>query len=409
MVESKILLSDLSAIKQQFPIFAELPELAYLDNAATTQRPASVIQRLEEFHRRQNASIRRGVYHLSAQATQEFETARTAVAQFVGAPETNTIAFTSGTTESANVVARSIIGPQLEPGGNIVVSLMEHHANFIPWQMLCQKKGAELRVLPLNEKGEIKREVLDELIDEQTACVAIVHISNTLGTINPVEEVIKKAHRKNVPVLVDAAQSAALYPINLTELECDFWVTSAHKMFGPFGVGVLYVHPRHHDLVQPYNYGGGIIRSVTVEETDFLPYPLNIEAGTPNISGVIGLAAAIQFLNAIDRASIVAQLQELTSYAREQLSTVDGLSILGNPSATSSIVSFALEGVHPHDVATFLNEDEIAVRAGQHCTQPLLDHFGLPATVRASLTLYNTQEDIDRLVASLRDIKSFWA
>ncbi len=409
MKESNTLLSDPKLIREQFPIFGEHPKLIYLDNAATTQRPASVIESLNRFHRQENASIRRGVYRLSAQATRNFDAVRTKVAQFVHAPNEKCIAFTSGTTESVNVVARSIIGPKVKSGDNIVVSLMEHHANFIPWQMLCQEKGAELRIIPLTDQGELRLEELEHLIDDRTACVAIVHISNTLGTINPVEEVVRMAHQKNVPVLVDAAQSAALYPTNLEELDCDFWVASGHKMFGPFGTGILYVHPRFHDQVQPYNYGGGIIRSVTTDRTDFLPYPYNLEAGTPNVSGVIGLGAAIDFLQTLDRQRLVSNLHELIQYAREQLSAISGLSIFGKPAQVSSLLSFSMAGMHPHDIATFLNDDQVAVRAGQHCTQPLLDHFGLPATVRASFSIYNTPEDVDALTESLKSMKSMWA
>nr|WKN35268.1 cysteine desulfurase [Tunicatimonas sp. TK19036] len=395
-------------IKQQFPIFSAHPSLVYLDNAATTQRPETVIKRLDEFNRQENATIRRGVYQLSAQATRTFDAARTEVADFFGAPDASCITFTQGTTESINIVARSVIGPILKPGANVVVSLMEHHANFIPWQMLCQEKGAELRVVPVDGRGELEMKDISKLIDPQTACVAITHISNTLGTINPIEEIIALAHQQEVPVLIDAAQSAALYPTNLEELNCDFWVCSGHKMFGPFGVGVLYVHPRHHNKVQPYNYGGGIIRSVTVERTDFLPYPFNLEAGTPNVAGVVGLAEAIRFLKTLDRPAILQHLNELTIYGKEQLSAIDGLTLLGNPAHFSSVFSFSIEGMHPHDIATFLNEEQIAVRAGQHCTQPLLDHFETPATVRASLSAYNTREDVERLVEALKEIKAFW-
>ena len=247
------------------------------------------------------------------------------------------------------------------------------------------------------------------LIDASTACVAVTHISNTMGTINPIEEIIEVAHQKGAPVLIDAAQSAALYPVNLNDLDCDFWVCSGHKLFGPFGVGVLYVHPRYQEKVQPYNYGGGIIRSVTVEHTDFLPYPYNLESGTPHVPGVLGLAEAIRFLQTLNRPALLNHLNELTAYGREKLREIEGLLLLGTPLNSSSILSFTIEGVHPHDMATFLNEEQIAVRAGQHCTQPLLDHFAVPATLRASLSVYNTQEDMERLVVALQDIKAFWA
>ncbi len=407
MVEGKELLGDPAAIKQQFPIFSEYPELVYLDNAATTQRPQQVINRINNFHQQENASIRRGVYQLSARATQEFEAARSTVANFFKAPQDDCIAFTQGATESVNIVARSIIKEKLKPGDNIVVSLMEHHANFVPWQMLSQATSTELRVVPITESGDLDLDKLNSLIDSRTAVVAIVHISNTLGTINPIKVITQMAHAKEVPILIDAAQSATLYPINLTELDCDFLVCSAHKMFGPFGVGVLYVHPRYHRQVQPYNYGGGIIRSVKVEGTEFLPYPHLLEAGTPNVAGVIGLAEAIRVIEKFDRESLVKQLHKLTQIARQKLADIEGLSLVGNPTLSSSIISFSLAGMHPHDVASFLNEDHIAVRAGQHCTQPLLDYLGLPATVRVSLSIYNNLQDVDRLVDSLREIKDF--
>lgn len=408
MEQSKELLNDPVNIKQQFPIFSKFPELVYLDNAATTQRPQQVIDRINDFHQRENASIRRGVYQLSARATQEFEAARSTVANFFKAPQDDSIAFTQGTTESVNIVARSIISNKLKSGDNVVVSLLEHHANFIPWQMLCQVTGSELRVVPITKSGDLDLNKLDSLIDSRTAVVAIVHISNTLGTINPIKEVIQAAHLKEVPVLIDAAQSAALYPIDLTELDCDFLVCSAHKMFGPFGVGVLYVHPRHHRQVKPYNYGGGIIRSVKVERTEFLPYPYLLEAGTPNVTGVIGLSEAIRFIETLDRENLVKHLHKLTHIVRRELADIDGLSLVANPTLNSSIVSFSLAGIHPHDIASFLNEDTIAVRAGQHCTQPLLDYLGFSATVRASLSIYNNLQDVDKLVGSTREMKDFW-
>ncbi|MEO0334676.1 MAG: aminotransferase class V-fold PLP-dependent enzyme, partial [Bacteroidota bacterium] len=261
MVHQKELLSDPEVIEKQFPIFSEHPRLVYLDNAATTQRPKSVIDRINNFHQQENASIRRGAYRLASHATQEFKVGRSTVANFFGASSSDCIAFTSGTTESINVVSRSIISPKVKEGDNIVVTLMEHHANFIPWQMLCQEKNLELRVVPLNKWGELDMNKFEELIDYRTIVVAVTHISNTLGTINPISEVIQLAHRKQASVLIDAAQSATVYPIDVQKLDCDFLVCSAHKMFGPFGVGILYVHQRHHQLVNPYNYGGGIIRS----------------------------------------------------------------------------------------------------------------------------------------------------
>ena len=408
MVQQRGLLSDPEVIKNQFPIFSKHPKLVYLDNAATTQRSQSVIDRISNFHQQENASIRRGAYRLASQATLGFEAGRAAIAYFFGASSSECIAFTSGTTESINIVARAIIGPKVKEGSNIVVTLMEHHANFIPWQVLCQEKSLELRVAPLNDRGELDMNKFEELIDYRTVVVAVTHISNTLGTINPISEIIQLAHRQRASVLIDVAQSATLYPINVQELDCDFLVCSAHKMFGPFGVGILYVNPRHHQSVQPYNYGGGIIHSVTVNKTDFLPYPRNLEAGTPNVAGVIGNAEAIRFIQTLDRKKINQQLHELTAYARQQLAEIEGLSLVGNPNNSSSIVSFTMDGMHPHDISSFLNEDNIAVRAGQHCTQPLLDQLGLPATVRASFSAYNCLEDVDKLVTSLREMKSFW-
>lgn len=400
--------TGLSAIRKRFPIFQEYPELAYLDNAATTQRVDTVIDDLDTFHRKRNATVHRGVYTLSAEATRSFEDARAKVARFLGANDPETIAFTRGTTESINIVASSFLKRRIRPGDNIVISIMEHHANFIPWQMLCQENGAELRIVPLSENGDLDLKSLGELMDPRTRLLSVTHISNTLGTVNPVDDMIAMAHRKDIPVLVDAAQSAALYSLDVSKLNCDFLAFSAHKAFGPFGVGALYVRDRYKAEMKPYTWGGGIVKNVTTTQTDFRPYPYNMDSGTPNVSGVLGLSSALDFIHQLDREECRRHVRELSSRCHKGLAGLKGVRILGDPEKASGIISFCLDEIHPHDVASFLNEDNIAVRAGMHCTQPLLTSLGLTATVRVSFSIYNTPDEVDRLVYSLKELKKFW-
>lgn len=395
-------------IKKQFPIFTEYPNLIYLDNAATSQKPDLVIETLSQFYKTQNANIHRGIYDLSANATRNYENVRQQTAQYLGANSAQNIAFTKGTTEGINIVANAFFRHQTQKGDNILITAMEHHANLIPWQLLCRQTGAELRIANVLLDGTIDLQDFQEKIDENTQLTAFTHISNTLGTVNPIKELIEIAHEKNSLVLIDGAQSAGLYPINLKELNCDFFVFSTHKIFGPFGLGILYVAPEHLSKMQPHNVGGGIIQSVSFKETTFAKYPKNLEAGTSNIAAVIAWGATIDFLNQLDRTASVKHLKELATYCREKLLSLNGVSLIGTAKEHSGIVSFTIENVHPHDIATFLAAENIAVRAGHHCTQPLLKHLGVQATVRVSFSIYNSKEEVDFLSQKIKEIQQIF-
>jgi cysteine desulfurase/selenocysteine lyase len=394
--------------KKDFPVFEAYPRLAYLDNAATTQRPRKVIEALSHFYSFGNANIHRGIYDLSNQATAKYEHTREEMARFLGAESGQCIAFTKGTTESINIVAKSFLRQRLEPGDNLIVTLMEHHANFIPWQQVAKEKKAELRVLKVNEKGELDLDSLKGLLDGKTRMVTLNHVSNTLGTVNNIQEVIGLAHQKKVPVMIDAAQSAAYYDLDQKQLGYDLLAFPGHKLFGPFGIGILYASPEYQEEIEPYNTGGGMITSVGIKNTHFMSFPHHLDAGTSNIGGVIGLGAAIDFIGSYDQQKAREHLTALSDIAVEKLSGLDQVKVVGSPQKRSGIVSFVIEDIHPHDVASWLNQDEIAVRAGMHCTQPLLESMGLPATVRASFSIYNDQDEIERLVDSLQELIKFW-
>jgi len=396
-------------IKSRFPIFTEYPNLVYLDSAATTQKPAEVIESITNFYHRSNANIHRGVYPLAARATTLFESSRDKLQGFINAQKREEVIFTAGTTAGTNLVAQSFLPPRLKKGDNLVISAMEHHANLIPWQIACQRAGAELRVIPMNTRGELDTLAYKELLSERTRLVAIAHISNTLGTINPVQAMTFQAHQKGVPVLLDVAQSIAHYPIDVQALDCDFMVFSGHKLFGPTGIGILYGKEQWLQEMMPYQYGGDMIRDVTFEQTTFAGLPNKFEAGTPNIAGAIGLGVAIDFLSSIDRRTALQELKDLQAYAQNALTSLDGLMIVGQAEDKTAIFSFTLAGVHPHDIATFLGEEQIATRAGHHCTQPIMDFFGLPATTRASFSIYNTKNDVDRLVKTIGEIQAFFS
>jgi len=400
---------DALEIKKQFPIFSQNPNLAYLDNAATTQKPQAVIDGITNFYQKENANIHRGIYELAAKTSQKYEAVRNKVAQFINASEDKNIVYTSGTTAGINLVAYSFLTPRLKAGDEVIISSMEHHANLIPWQMVCKAKGANLRIIPINENGELDLIAFREMLSSKTKMVALVHVSNTLGSINPIEEVIELAHQKNVPVLLDAAQSVAHYEIDVQKWNVDFLVFSGHKLFGPTGVGVLYGKKEWLGQMQPYQFGGDMIKNVTFENTTFADVPQRFEAGTTNIAGVIGLGYAIDFISQFEKKDIQTYLKKLTTEATEKILTINDLQIIGTAREKSSIISFAMKNVHPHDVATFLGAENIAVRAGNHCTQPLMDYFKLPGTTRASFTIYNTMEEVDRLVATLKDIHKFFS
>lgn len=399
----------LSSIRSYFPIFKHRPELVYLDNAATSQKPQSVIQSMTDFYEKENANIHRGLYELSDTATKRYEAVRGKVAAFIGATDPKSIAFTKGATESINSVAQGFLKRRLQKGDNVVITVMEHHANLIPWQQVCHQQEATLRVIPVSADGELIMEKVKSLLDGRTKLLALTHISNVLGTINPIEEIISLAHQKDIPVLVDGAQSVGHYPIDVTKSDIDFFVFSAHKMFGPLGTGVLYCKKEWTTEIQSFQFGGGSIRSVAFDHTEFLEYPFCMEAGTANIAGVIGLGAAIDFIQQLDLVEMVAHEKNLSSTLKEKLKSLGGVTIMGNPKNASDIVSFQVDGIHPHDVAGFLANENIAVRAGHHCAQPLLDTMGIPATVRASFAAYNTLDEVDRTISALKSLKKFWS
>jgi cysteine desulfurase/selenocysteine lyase len=399
----------LQSIISQFPIMERYPSLAYLDNAATTQKPQSVIDRMQSFYAYENANIHRGVYDLSNQATESYEAVRLLAAQFLGSNLADSIAFTKGTTEGINIIAQSFVKNRLSAGDNIVITLMEHHANWVPWQVLAKSAGVELRVVPLDKNLDIDISAFEKMVDHRTRIAALTHISNTVGTINPILELIRIAKAKEVPVLIDAAQSVALYDVSCQDFEYDFLVCSGHKMFGPMGVGILYAHPRHHEAIAPYNLGGGIIREVGLSGTTFATYPHHLDAGTPNVAGVLSLGTAIQFLNTLDRYRCRQHIHDLTQLLEDQLRTIPEVQILGSPLNRTGILSFKIDGIHPHDVASWLNQDQIAVRAGQHCTQPLLDTSGFGSAVRVSFSIYNSQDHVYRTTQSIRELINFWS
>jgi len=397
------------SFRQQFPIFHHHPNLVYLDSAATTQKPKMVIDGITNFYQKENANIHRGIYDLAAQTTQKYESVRQKVGDFIGAENAAEIVYTNGTTASINLVANSFLSPRLEKDDEVLISAMEHHANLIPWQVVCQQKGAHLRVIPIDKAGNIDLVAYKKMLSKKVKLVAVVHISNTLATINPIEEMIEMAHQADVPILIDGAQSTAHCPIDVASLDCDFFTFSGHKIFGPTGIGVLYGKAAHLAKMPPYQFGGDMIRTVTYQTATYAPAPQKFEAGTTNIAGVIGLGYAVDFLQQFDKKEIALFVKELGNYAREKLLSLNDLTIIGNAKNRTGIVSFLLKNVHPHDVATFLGTANIAIRAGHHCTQPLMDFYEIPATSRASFSIYNNREEIDFLVEEIKGIQSFFA
>lgn len=396
------------SLRAHFPLFQTYPGLAYLDNAATTQKPAAVIRAIVACYEEENANIHRGIYQLAAKATARYEGVRDQVAAFLHAQERESILFTRGATEGINMVAQRFLPPRLSPGDEVLITAMEHHANLVPWQVICRQQGARLVVVPVSDAGELDLHAYAALLSARTRMVATVHISNTLGTINPIREMIAQAHERGIPVLIDAAQSVAHYALDVQALDCDFLVFSGHKLYGPTGTGVLYGKREYLEEMSPWLYGGDMIRQVSYENTTFAPMPRRLEAGTPNLAGIAGLGAAIGFIQAQDAAAMRAHLHDLGAYVRQQLAAIPGLRIIGEAAQGSGIVSFVVEHIHPHDIATFLDHSDIAVRAGHHCTQPLMDRLGIHGTARASFALYNTRAEIDRLVAALHDMIAFF-
>ncbi|MBD93793.1 MAG: cysteine desulfurase CsdA [Acidobacteria bacterium] len=399
---------DIGRIRELFPILAQRvgdKPLAYLDNAATTQKPRPVLEALSRYYASENANIHRGVYALSQRATDAYEGARGKVARFLNAAEPAEIIFTRNATEGINLVAQTFGRQQVGDGDEVVISTMEHHSNIVPWQMLCEEKGARLRVVPLTDSGELMLDELASLLGPRTKLLSIVHMSNSLGTINPVRRVVELAHAQGVPVLVDGSQAAYHMPVDVQALGCDFYVVTGHKLYGPTGIGALYGRRELLDAMPPYQGGGDMISSVTFERTTYNEVPHKFEAGTPHIAGAIGLGAAVDFIAGVGFDAITAHERPLLQYATAALETVPGLRLIGTASDKASILSFVLDGVHAHDIGTIVDTEGVAIRTGHHCTQPVMERFGVPATARASLAMYSTTMEIDQLVAALTKVR----
>lgn len=398
---------DVEKIRKDFPILLQKvhgKNLCYLDNAATTQKPQSVIDELSKYYETINSNVHRGVHLLSEMATQAYEESRLKVSDFINASSESEIIFTRGTTEGINLVAQSFGRVNLKEGDEAIISAMEHHSNIVPWQLICEEKKAKLKIIPIDDNGEIIYEEFEKLLSERTKIVSVVYVSNSLGTINPVKKIIKKAHSLGVPVLLDGAQAIQHLKVDVQELDCDFFAFSGHKIYGPTGIGVLYGKKNLFDSMPPYMGGGDMISKVTFEKTTYNQLPHKFEAGTPNIADTIGLGKALDYVNQIGIDKIATYEKELLDYATKSLSQVEGLKIIGQAKEKSSVISFVFDNVHPHDVGTFLDFEGIAVRTGHHCTQPVMDRFHVPATTRASFALYNTKEEVDVLVNGLKKV-----
>jgi cysteine desulfurase/selenocysteine lyase len=398
---------EVERIRQDFPILRQRiqgQELVYLDNAATAQKPQAVIDAVSRFYAQENANVHRGVHYLSERATAAYDDARLKAARFIHARHPHEVVFTRGTTDGINLVAQSFGRTYLRAGDEILITGMEHHSNIVPWQLISEQTGAVIRAVPLTSSGELDLEGFHSLLNDRTRLVAVVQVSNAIGTLNPIKHLIGVAHERNVPVLIDGAQSVPHLPVDVQDLDCDFFVFSGHKLFGPTGVGILYGKEALLDRMPPHQGGGGMIATVTVERSTWAPLPAKFEAGTPMIAEAIGLGAAMDYVSGIGLSEIASWEKALLEYATERLSTIEGLRIIGTAQHKASIVSFVLSGVHPHDIGTVLNESGVAIRAGHHCAQPLMQHFGVPATARASFAFYNTPSEVDILADSLTDV-----
>ena len=398
---------DVYKIREDFPILKTRirnKPLCYFDNAATTQKPQQVLDIVDNYYTSMNSNIHRGVHYLSNLATDAYEDARKKVKSFINAASEKEIIFTKGTTEGINLVANSFGRKFLKEGDEIIISNMEHHSNIVPWQFLCNEKKAKLKIIPIDDRGEIIFDEFLKLVSDRTKLISVVYISNSLGTVNPVKEIIEIAHKYNIPVLLDAAQTVNHRPVNVEELDCDFLAFSGHKLYGPTGIGVLYGKEKLLDAMSPFMGGGDMISKVTFEETTFNELPFKFEAGTSNIAGAIGLGAAIDYLSSIGMEKIAAHEASLLEYATQRLKEVPGLKIIGNAKYKSGVISFIFDNIHPHDVGTLLDYEGIAIRAGHHCTQPVMERYNIPATSRASFGLYNTIEEVDILVDALKKV-----
>ena len=395
-------------VKEEFPILSQSVNekpLIYLDNASTTQKPSSVINEIQNYYESTNSNIHRGVHHLSQRATEKYEDSRKIVQNFIGAKSSKEIIFVRGATEAVNLVANSYVKPLLSEGDNIIISQMEHHASIVPWQLITKEKKAEIRVVPINDAGELLVDGMDNLIDENTRFISLNHVSNSLGTINPVKELIQKAHQNDIRIMIDGAQAVQHMKVNVVDLDVDFYCFSGHKMYGPTGIGILYGKREILEKMEPYQGGGDMIKSVTFEKTIFNDIPHIFEAGTPNIVGAIGLAKAIEFIENITIEEIEKHEMALLNYATEKINSIDGVEIVGNAEEKASVISFVMGDIHPHDIGTIMDNLGIAIRAGHHCTQPIMDFYNIPATARASFAIYNTEEDVDKLVEGIQKVK----
>jgi len=401
---------DVAAIREQFPILHQQVHgkpLVYLDNGATTQKPNKVIEAINHYYSMDNSNVHRGAHALADRATVDFENSRKTVQEFLNAAHSEEIIWTRGTTESINIVAQSFGAAFVKAGDEIMISAMEHHANIVPWQMLCERTGAKLKVIPVSEKGELDMQAFAELLSPKVKLVSVVHVSNALGTVNPIEAIIKQAHEVGAKVLIDGAQAVAHFEVDVQALDADFYAFSAHKVFGPTGIGCLYGKKELLDLMPPVQGGGEMIEKVSFNGTTYQGLPFKFESGTPNIAGVVGFGVALNFVMSLDRQAMLAYEEELLAYAHEKAEQCDGLRVVGTASRKAGVLSFLLNGAHPADVGTLLDQQGIAVRTGHHCAMPIMDQFQIPGTARASFSIYNTKADVDALFAAIEKVKMF--
>lgn len=398
-------LLDIAKVRADFPLLDTKvygKNLVYLDNGATTQKPLSVLSAVEEYYTEYNSNVHRGVHLLSQKATSAYEESRKKVAAYINAAHSYEVIFTKGTTDAINLVASSFGRKYLNAGDSILISAMEHHSNIVPWQMICEERGATLKVIPMDKNGVLQLDLLPSLLDDKVKLVSFTYVSNSLGTINPVKEIIRQAHEKNIPVMIDAAQAIQHIPVDVQALDVDFIAFSGHKIYAPMGIGVLYGKEKWLNDLPPYQGGGDMIKTVTFEKTIYNELPYKFEAGTPDVSGAIGLGAAIDYVNSIGLDAIQIAEHELLSYGLEKLGEIEGIQFIGNAAERSGVISFLLEGIHPYDLGELLDKQGIAIRTGHHCTEPVMDFFGIPGTCRASFAFYNTKEEIDLLVAGIK-------
>ena len=403
---------DVEKIRADFPILHRTVHgkpLVYLDNAATSQKPRAVIDAISRYYEEENSNIHRGVHYLSERATADYEAARDTIQLFLNAAHSREIIFVRGTTEAINLVAQTYGRKNVGSGDEILITAMEHHSNIVPWQMLCDEKGAKLRVAPINDRGELLLDEYAKLLGPRTKLVAVTHVSNALGTVNPVRKMIELAHERNIPVLLDGAQAVPHAAVDVQALDCDFYAFSGHKLYGPTGIGVLYGKAALLEAMPPYQGGGDMISSVTFEKTIYNKLPYKFEAGTPDVAGVIGLGAAIRYVNAIGLEKIAAHEHDLLAYATQAVSSIPGIRVVGTAKEKAGVLSFVMEGVHPHDVGTILDQEGIAIRTGHHCAQPVMQRFNIPATARASFAFYNTRAEVDVLVKGIEKVREVFA